>query len=42
MENEATSLIKAGHEVGLLSIAPYEESKIISHIRDQSLFKMQI
>ena len=31
VENEATSLIKAGHEVGLLSIAPYEESKIISH-----------
>ena len=31
VENEATSLIKAGHEVGLLSIAPYDKSQIIDH-----------
>lgn len=31
VENEATSLIKAGHTLGLLSIAPYEKSKTIDY-----------
>ena len=31
VENEATSLIKAGHEVSLLSIAPYPKSQVINH-----------
>ncbi len=31
VENEATSLIKASHSLGLLSIAPYEKSGIIIH-----------
>ena len=31
VQNEATSLIDAGHSVGVLSIAPYPKSKIITH-----------
>ncbi len=31
VENEATSLINAGHEVSLLSIAPYSKSQVIDY-----------